>query len=38
MRVFTKRIVRSFPLRVSQPRRLEAWLRLPEPHPYRRAW
>src|SRR6266403_1312508 len=37
-RVITERIVRSFPLRVSQPRQLQAWLRLPEPHPYRRAW
>jgi hypothetical protein len=37
-RVIAERIVRSFPLRVSQPRRLEAWLRLPELHPYRRAW
>src|SRR5258708_33762563 len=37
-RVIAERIVRSFPLSVSQPRRLEAWLRLPEPHPYRRAW
>src|SRR5712664_667930 len=37
-RVIAERIVRSFPLRVSQPRRLEAWLRLTEPHPYRRAW
>src|SRR5467141_3483803 len=37
-RVITERIVRSFPLRVSQPHRLEAWRRLPEPHPYRRAW
>src|SRR5881394_2009245 len=37
-RVIAERIVRSFPLRVSQPRQLEAWLRLPEPHPYRRAW
>src|SRR6266550_2938186 len=37
-RVIAERIVRSFPLRVSQPRQLEVWLRLPEPHPYRRAW
>ena len=37
-RVITERIVRSFPLRVFQPRRIEAWLRLPEPHPYQRAW
>jgi len=35
-RVIAERIVRSFPLRVSQPR--QAWLQLPEPHPYRRAW
>ena len=37
-RVIAERIVRSFPLRVSQPRRLEAWLQLTEPHPCRRAW
>src|SRR5713101_2600003 len=37
-RVITERIVRSFPLRVSQPRHLLAWLRLPEPHQRRRAW
>jgi hypothetical protein len=37
-RVIAERIVRSFPLRVSQPRRLEAWLQLRELHPYRRAW
>src|SRR5260370_22173953 len=36
-RVIAERIVRSFPLRVSQPRRLEAWLRLTEPHRCRRA-
>src|SRR5258708_15240312 len=37
-RVITERIVRSFPLRVSQPHQLQAWLRLPEPHQRRRAW
>src|SRR5258708_886894 len=37
-RVIAERIVRSFPLRVSQPRRLEAWLRLTEPHRCRRGW
>src|SRR2546427_7984201 len=30
-RVITERIVRSFPLRVSQPHQLQAWLRLREP-------
>src|SRR5260370_8011091 len=33
-RVIAERIVRSFPLRVSQPRRLQACLRLTELHPY----
>src|SRR5712692_8977054 len=37
-RVITERIVRSFPLRVSQPRQLQAWLRPPEPHQCRRVW
>src|SRR6267154_532826 len=37
-RVITERIVRSFPLRVSQPHQLQAWLRLPEPRQRRRAW
>src|SRR5258708_2510883 len=37
-RVITERIVRSFPLRVSQPRQLHAWLPLPEPHQPPRAW
>src|SRR6266478_4930943 len=37
-RVIAERIVRSFPLRVSQPRRLPAWLQMQEPHPHRQAW
>src|SRR3989441_1411178 len=37
-RVITERIVRSFPLRVSQPHQLQAWLQLREPHQRRRAW
>src|SRR5229473_3485250 len=37
-RVITERIVRSSPLRVSQPHQLQVWLRLPEPNQHRRAW
>ena len=37
-RVITERIVRSFPLRVSQPRRPGVWLQQQEPHPCQRAW
>ena len=36
-RVIAERIVRSFLLRVTEPRRLEAWLPR-EPHPCQRVW
>ena len=37
-RVIAERIVRSFPLRVSQARRLLAWPQVQEAHPRRQAW
>jgi hypothetical protein len=36
--VIAERIVRSFPLTISEPSRLQAWFRLPERHPYPQAW